>query len=132
MNICQVIISDGWGGAGEVVYELSRHLRDKGENVSIILNEEMVKHYADLKNIKLFSIGPLYPPPYTLLNMKRNSDKWDLKTKIVTLIYIYSDELIRYKQYNRLKNDVKQILADNRIDIIHSHLASSAFLVANL
>ncbi|GAF89041.1 unnamed protein product [marine sediment metagenome] len=36
MNICLVLISDGWGGAETVVYELARHLRDKGENVGIM------------------------------------------------------------------------------------------------
>ena len=132
MNICQVIISDGWGGAGEVVYELSRYLQDKGQHVSIILNEEIVKYYTDINNINLFNIGPLYPPQYKLLNMKRDVDKQYVMPKALRLAYIYSDELIRYRRYKNFRPKVKQILADNHIDVIHSHLASSAFLLENL
>ena len=57
MNVCLVLISDGWGGAETVVYELARHLRDKGENVSIILNKEILKFYDDLEDVEVFDIG---------------------------------------------------------------------------
>ena len=98
MNICQVIISDGWGGAGEVVYELSRYLQDKGQHVSIILNEEIVKYFTDINNINLINIGTLYPPQYKLFNMKRDVDKQYTMSKPLRLAYIYSDELIRHRK----------------------------------
>ena len=60
MNICQVIISKGWGGAEAVVYETTKHLTNKGHNVSIILNQEEVGNYADLKDVKIHNIGYLY------------------------------------------------------------------------
>lgn len=60
------------------------------------------------------------------------SDKRNIFAKIINLTDIYSDELIRYRQYKILKNDIKQILEDNRIDVVHSHLPNAALLLANL
>lgn len=40
MNICLFLIAGFWGGAETVVYELAKHLRHKGETVSMVLNEE--------------------------------------------------------------------------------------------
>ncbi len=48
MNICLLLISDGWGGAEAVVYELAKHLRDKGENVSLILNQEINQYFSNI------------------------------------------------------------------------------------
>ena len=62
MNICLVLISDGWGGAETVVYELARNLQDRGERVSLILNQEILKHYAGLKGVKIFNIGCMNNP----------------------------------------------------------------------
>lgn len=132
MNICQVLISNGWGGTETVVYELARHLRDKGEKVSIILNQEMVKYYADLENVKVFNIGSLYPPKSVIPGIGRGSQKRDLPHRFLRLVYSYLDELLRYQHYKRLKGDVRQFLLDNHIDVVHSHLANAALLVSTL
>ena len=59
MNICQAIISVGWGGAEAWVYTILKNLRDKGESVSLITNQEMVKYYEDLDDVPIFTIQKL-------------------------------------------------------------------------
>lgn len=132
MNICLVLISDGWGGAETVVYELARHIRDKGENVSIILNQEMLKYYADLESVKFFNIGPLYPPKSIIPIKERTSQKHNLSHRVLSLLYFYLDELLRYHHYKIVQNKVMQFLSDTHTDVVHAHMAEASFLVYNL
>jgi glycosyltransferase involved in cell wall biosynthesis len=136
MNICQVIFSNGWGGAETVVYELSRHLRDKGENVSIIVNQENIKYYADLENVELFSIGSLYNPlalAKSIISRKVGpAEKYDPSNRVFSLLGGYLGELLRWIYYRRVRKRVRRFLSDNHVDVIHSHLADAAVLVANL
>ena len=132
MNITLALISDGWGGAETVVYELARYLRDKGENVSIILNQEMLKYYADLESVKFFNIGPLYPPKSIIPSKERISQKHDLPHRVLSLLYTYLDELFRYHHYKRVQNKVMQFLSDNHTDVVHANMAEASFLVSTL
>lgn len=129
MNICQVLISNGWGGAETVVYELARHLRDKGENVSIILNDEIVKYYAGLEDVKLFNIGSVYPPKSIIPRKERTSWKQSLPYRALLLLHLYLDELLRYRHYGKIRKQLTQFLSDNHIDVIHAHLLGSIFLI---
>jgi len=132
MNICQICISDGWGGAETVVYELARHLRDKGENVSIILNHEIEKFYSDLENVKLFDIGCLYPPDSKIPHVIKNNQKRDFLTQFLRLVYYYLDEWLLYRHYKSIKDDLMKFLLENQIDIVHSHIFNAAILVSVL
>jgi len=132
MNICQVCISDGWGGAETVVYELARHLRDKGENVGIVLNHEIVKFYSDLENVKLFDVGCIYPPDSSIPHVIKNNNKRDFLTQFLRLNYRYLDELLLYRHYKRIKDDLMQFLLENQFDIVHSHIFNAAILVSTL
>ncbi len=132
MNICQVCLSDGWAGAETVVYELARHLRDRGESVSIVLNHEIVKFYSDLKNVKLFDIGCIYPPDSCIPHIIRNKQKRDFLTQFFRLGYRYLDEILRYRHYKKIKNALIQFMLENHISIVHSHLENAAILVSTL
>jgi glycosyltransferase involved in cell wall biosynthesis len=132
MNICQVCISDGWAGAETVVYELAWHLRDKGENVSLVLNHEIVKYYNDLKNVKLFDIGCLYPPDSNIPHVMKSNQKRDFPTQFLRLCYRYLDEWLRYRYYKKIKDRLMQFLLENQIDIVHSHIENSAIMVSTL
>jgi len=132
MNICQVCISDGWGGAETVVYELARHLRDKGENVGIVLNHEIMKFYNDLENVKLFDVGCLYPPDSNIPHVIKNKQKRDFLTQFLRLGYRYLDELLLYRHFKRIKDDLMRFLLENQIDIVHTHIFNAAILVTTL
>jgi glycosyltransferase involved in cell wall biosynthesis len=132
MNICQVCISDGWAGAETVVYELALYLRDRGENVSIVLNHEILKYYSDLDNVRFFDIGCLYPPESCIPHVSKSNEKRDLLTQSFRLINRYTDELLRYRHYKKIKNDLLRFLRENRVDIVHSHIHNAVILVSNL
>ena len=134
MNIYQVIISTGWGGAETVVHELSSNLSDNGENVYILLNQEILKYYTDLVNVKLLNAGPLFNTtgliracifPQIQTHAQEKADYSPARPS-------YLNALLREIYYKRLRDKLTQSIIDNRIDIIHSHLNLGTVLIANL
>ena len=132
MNICQVVIDDGWGGVEAWVHELARCLRDKGENVSIILNQELVRYFADLENITLFNIGHSYPPKSIVPHITAERIRNYFLRRALLLLYLYLDEPLRYWHYCRVRKEVAQFFSDNHIEIIHCHSPAASILVSKL
>lgn len=136
MNICQVILSKGWGGGETVVYELARHFRDRGHTVSIILNQELVRHYDTLDNIELFNVGPLYDPIALVKSIvspkPRPAKEYNLHNRLLLLPYAYSREALILVYWRRIRSRVKQFLADRKVDVVHSHMSESALFVYSL
>jgi glycosyltransferase involved in cell wall biosynthesis len=131
MNICLVLISaGGWGGTDTLTYELAKHLRDKGENVSIILNQETFKNYADLEHVKLFDIGSLYPPKSIISLEGKTSRKHNILHRFLSSVHLYP--LLRYLYYKSIRNDLIQFLSDNHIDVITPILEEAIPLVSDL
>lgn len=131
MNICLFLISDGWGGAETVVYELARHLRDKGENVSIILNQEILKFYNDLEDVEIFNIGHAYNYKMLIKSIiSLKPPKINKETDLSLLPGSISNEILRLIYFRRINNRLIQFLLEKNIDIIHSHLENADILVS--
>jgi glycosyltransferase involved in cell wall biosynthesis len=134
MNICLAIISDAWAGAETVVYELARHLRDRGENVCILLNQEIFKYYTDLANVRLLNAGPFFRT--TGLISACISPRIGTETKDKTPESFpgsfYLTALLREIYYKRVRHRLAQNLLNNKIDVIHSHLNAGVVLGSNL
>ncbi|MFC2005138.1 glycosyltransferase family 4 protein [Chloroflexota bacterium] len=124
MNICLVLISNGWGGGETVVYELARHLRDTGQKVSLILNQEMTRYYANLEDVEVFNIGSLFTPT--------SSQRYNLSHRAMSLLRAYLRELFGYPHYRRIRKEVTQFISANSVDIVHAHMMQAAFLVSSL
>jgi glycosyltransferase involved in cell wall biosynthesis len=60
INICFFLISGGWGGAENVVFNLAKFMQKKGYRINIILNEETYPYFKKLENVNLFNIGPTF------------------------------------------------------------------------
>jgi glycosyltransferase involved in cell wall biosynthesis len=137
MNICFVIISDAWAGAETVVHELARHLRDKGNKVYIVSNQEIFKYYTDIENVNLFNAGAFFQIIGLLnscLSPKIGTEE-DKRTPDSSVRPFYLGALLREFLYKRIENKVAQIMTDNKIDIMHSHLNAGIVLgsrVANI
>lgn len=126
-----MIISDGWGGAETVVYELAKNLLNKGVNVSIILNQEIKKYYDSLDGIDIFNIGHVY----NLMLMTRSifSSKIRIKKKDMSLTFLYYlMESLRPLYFKRISKAVMLFLTDRKIDLINTHLIKADMLVSNL
>lgn len=134
MNVCLVLISDGWGGAETVVYELARHLRDKGENVSIILNKEILKFYDDLEDVEVFDIGYVYNHKKLIKSIVFPSLKTEEKEEVDLSSFLWSllNELVRPIYFKRMKKQVMRFLLDKNVEVINSHLENSDTLVSCL
>ena len=129
MNLCQVVLASGWGGAETVAYELSKHLRDKGERVSLLLNQEMLKYYEDLEGVELHNIGPLLNP-LTLTRCllspgPRPSTEWKTHNPVLLCARHYSLDLLGSAYYRRVRKQVLNYLRDRRVDVLHAHLEPS-------
>ncbi len=120
MNISLIVISDGWGGAESVVYELAKHMREKEQNVSIILNEEIAKYYANLDGVELFSIGshPLYKPK--IFHWKGRG-----------LVDTYLWELVRPLYLKAIRKRLERFLLTQSTEIMYALMPEAIFLAVS-
>lgn len=136
MNICLVIISDGWGGAENVVYKLAYYLRDKGNQVSLILNQEVLKYYADLEGVKIFNIGcmsnPLALARSIVLPHSGLKERPYPRNRVLGLASACLTEFLYWVYYQRIRGEIQQFLLDNHVDIIQAHLIRAIALTCNL
>ncbi len=118
-NIALYIISDGIGGAEQVVWQMLYGLRIY-DNSYIITNNEMAAYYANLlPNSKMLNIGNVYIHRnkkfklirYLLNNRFYSIKKWIIKSKTNLIIHF---------------------LKENGINIIHCHLDYALFSSLNL
>lgn len=132
MNICLVIISDGWGGAETVVYELARHLRDKGESVSIILNQEILKFYDNLEGIEIFNIGYAYNHQKLIKSIIFPKLKANGGAGLSSFPWPILNELLRPIHFRRIRKEITKFLSDKNVDVINTHLENSDILFSCL
>jgi starch synthase len=135
VNICLVIISAGWAGAETVVHELARHLRDRGENVSVILNQEILHYYSDLEDVRLFNIGALFSVrglARSILSPGIGRESTASPGKAFPG-KVYLTTLLREQMcYRRLESSLAQCILDNDVDILHAHLTTAIVLASGL
>ncbi|MBU4348472.1 glycosyltransferase family 4 protein [Patescibacteria group bacterium] len=96
MKIGIVLISGGWGGAERVVHYIVNSLKDSRNEVSLILNSEIIKYFLDIKKIKILDVGKF--------SMKNN--------------YITQKELLF------ISKNLKRLLDNNNFDLINTHMIS--------
>lgn len=134
MNICLAIISDAWAGAETVVHELARHLRDRGENVCIILNQEIFKYYSDLEGVRILNCGSFFRTTELIrscISPKIETHAEDESPDSYRGSF-YLNALLREVYYKRVQNTLARSISDKKIDIIHSNLNAGIVLISNL
>lgn len=129
MNICFVMISDGWGGAENVVYELAKGLIREGHKVGLIINEELIDHYRDLEGIVLLNIGPWF----TLNSYKNRLTHMPnpIRKSISTLLN-YVAEFLRRQKTRKLKTFILDFIMDQDMEIVHSHGAEADLFISSI
>lgn len=123
MNICLFLISEGWGGAENVVYNISKYLIKKGYRVNIILNEEVSLYFKDLKKAKIYNIGPVFDYPSSLKNnfniyLSNFFDRMNILKRIMRFVF---DPLLRNMNYKKIRSNVIEIINEINPDVIHFH-----------
>jgi len=123
MNVCFVLVSNGWGGGENVVHQIISCMVQKNIKVSLILNNEMKKYFDDL-DIEILDLGSLYDSK-SLLKMiiKPHKTLITEESKPLKLLNM----LMMYVFFYRAKNSINKFL-ENKIDVIHSHLEYSDLL----
>jgi glycosyltransferase involved in cell wall biosynthesis len=132
MNVCFVLLSGEWGGAETAVYELARHLRAKGEVVSIVLNRETHDHYSDLEGVRLLNIGSLYPPESAFSFLFKVGRGRNLLSRVLSLPSPYMDELARRLYLRKTRREVVQWLSNGNVDVVSPILEDSVPLVSRM
>lgn len=133
MNICLVLISDGWGGAENVVFNLAKHLSNKGENVSILLNNELFNYFSDLKNVDIFRMPSLYNTK-TLITSILSSKKTSIKYNHIWCSgpFYFLNSILRGLYYKKIHKNILYTLKQQKIDIVHLHLENPLRLFMGL
>ncbi|MDI6723947.1 MAG: glycosyltransferase family 4 protein [Methanobacterium sp.] len=124
MKICFIVISNGWGGGENIVHQLTSSLIKKNINVSIILNNEIKKYFADL-DVEIINLGSLFNSKCLykmILNPEVTSNSPHQKPIMILNL------LLMFIYFFRVKNRINDYLNHNKIDIIHSHIEYSDIL----
>jgi glycosyltransferase involved in cell wall biosynthesis len=121
MDICLVLFSYGvWGGGEVLTSGLARHLRDKGENVTLVLNDEVFKYYTDLEGVELINVGPMTPLP-----------GWTKRPFLYRIVCFPYVRLSSFFYYRRIQKRM-EFLRDRHFDVINPILEIAAPLVVDL
>jgi glycosyltransferase involved in cell wall biosynthesis len=132
------MISDGWGGAENVVFHLAKYIENLGHQVFIILNDETFTYFEELKNVKLCNIGSLFKVNQFLVeNFHLSLPKSFYKNKKSLMIFkklVYP--LLRKLNYLKIRKKILQVINNIKPDIIHFHnpntLQISSYLLPNI
>ena len=134
MNICLAIVTDAWAGAETVVHELARHLRARGENVSILINQEGFKYYVDLEDVKILNCGSFFRTTELIrscISPKIETQAEDESPDSYRGSF-YLNALLREIYFKRAPRGLMQSILDNKFDVIHSNLNAGIVFVSNL
>lgn len=113
-KVALYIISDGIGGAEQVVWQTLKQLRGKAE-VFLIVNNEIAWYYEKvIDKERIMNIGFVYPH----LNRKCSYVRYALNNRY----YSVKPFLVRSKTYGILK-----FIRDRNIEIVHAHLEYALF-----
>jgi glycosyltransferase involved in cell wall biosynthesis len=109
LKIGILLISNGWSGAENAVYNLTKHLKKEHNEVTLFLNNEITKYYLDIKKIKLQSLGQLYSEkkylwPLCFYRMREKISSYIKKQKIdILTIFLQDSSIVSFKLRNQLK-----------------------------
>jgi phosphatidyl-myo-inositol alpha-mannosyltransferase len=59
MNVGLLILSCGWGGAEEMVYQMAKKLINQNMDVSLFINDELKSYYSDIPGISIYPLGSI-------------------------------------------------------------------------
>lgn len=59
INIGLLLLSNSWGGAEEICYNLARGFDKKKFEVNLLVNEFLYKYYSPTKDVNIINLGPL-------------------------------------------------------------------------
>lgn len=134
MNICLAIISDGWAGAETVVHELARHLRDRGQNVCVLVNQEIFRYYTDLESVKLLNAGSFFRTTGLIqacISPKIEAEASDQSANSCWGSFRLN-AFLREIYFKRVRRRLTQSILDHKFDVIHSNLNAGTVLVSNI
>lgn len=105
MKIMTILMSDGFAGAEHVIHSLLKNSRD--ENI-LISNQEIAKYFLDIKQLKVYDVGPFFTKskiswPIRVLSIRKKLDsivkkeKPDLINLILEWSFLMSSNLIKNK-----------------------------------
>ena len=124
MNVCFVLISDGWGGAENVVRQIISCLIKRDVKVSLILNHEITGYFKNM-DIQLLDLGSLFDfKSVSKMILKPDPALKTENSKPVKVLNIF----LMFIYFYRARNKINKFLTDNDIELVHSHLEYSDIL----
>lgn len=107
-TICFYIISDGVGGAENVVLNMIRYFPEKDVNIILIVNDELFSFFHhELPLIKILNLGKVFPSSGSVKLLSMKLRRFIDFTKIIVM--------------SKTKI-IMNFLAENDCELIHAHL----------
>jgi len=123
MKICFFSLSSGWGGAENVVYNLTKYMGKSKHDIHLIINDEIHHLYHDIQNVSIHTIGPIVDYkkflkknfgisiPTSLINNR-------LFSKIIKFLF---GPIIKDLNFIKTKENILTLLNEIKPDILHIH-----------
>jgi glycosyltransferase involved in cell wall biosynthesis len=107
-TICFYIISDGIGGAENVVLNMIRHFQKEGVSIILILNDELFQFFHnEFPLIKILNLGKVFPSFVTLKSLSMKLRRFIDFSKMIVMTKT---------------KIIVNFLAENDCELIHAHL----------
>ncbi len=124
MNVCFVLISDGWGGGENIVHQMISHLIKSNIKVSIILNHEIREYFEDL-DVEILDLGSLFDSKSVIqMIFQPENALISPHPKPIKLLHL----LLMFFYFFRARERVKNFIDFNGAEILHSHIEYSDIL----
>lgn len=118
MKVLIILISEGWGGAERVVYELASHLKKNNIDVSLVINHEIRSYFTELE-VEKHELGSLFDIK-SLIKMIINPNNvyYANKSKPIPILNL----LLILVFFHRIRKKLGCLIKKEDVNIIHSHL----------
>jgi glycosyltransferase involved in cell wall biosynthesis len=123
MKICLFLLSEGLGGAENVVFYLAKFFRCKGHDVALVVNDEIHERFTEIPGLEIINIGPVFEYPVFLKkNFNVDLPSFLVKNKKISKgVDIFLKPVFVHLNFLKIKHQVIQSLARLNPEVIHFH-----------
>ena len=137
MKIGIILLSDGWSGAENAFYNLSKSLISKKTEVHLLLNNEIAQYYKNIPKLNLHELGFLYSKkkyswPILFYKIRKSIKKIIKEKSIDIVVLVLMDATIPfYNLYKKIEVPVVLTLRGEELQLLQHGKFLNRFFFKN-